>query len=65
MTDRPQHFASDNYAGICPQAWAALEQANGGSALAYGEDLWTQKAAESFRAGAGPGAAAGARLTFL
>ena len=25
---RTRHFASDNNAGICPEAWAALEQAN-------------------------------------
>jgi hypothetical protein len=24
----PRHFASDNYAGICPEAFAALVQAN-------------------------------------
>jgi len=23
-----RHFASDNYAGICPEAWAALAEAN-------------------------------------
>jgi len=46
----PQQFASDNYAGICPQAWAAMERANQGSAAAYGEDVWTQKAADGFRA---------------
>jgi threonine aldolase len=34
-------FASDNTAGICPEAWAALEQANGHYAPSYGEDEWT------------------------
>ncbi|MEI5685721.1 threonine aldolase family protein [Sphingomonas kyungheensis] len=48
MTDA-QQFASDNYAGICPQAWAAMEQANRGSASAYGDDDWTQAAADAFR----------------
>ncbi|MES2310096.1 MAG: low specificity L-threonine aldolase [Verrucomicrobiota bacterium] len=36
-------FASDNYAGICPEAMAALEEANQGHAVAYGEDPWTQR----------------------
>lgn len=44
-----QQFASDNYAGICPEAWAAMEQANNGSATAYGEDWWTQRASDVFR----------------
>jgi threonine aldolase len=37
-------FASDNTAGVCPEAWAALEEANRGSAASYGEDPWTQRA---------------------
>ena len=45
-----QQFASDNYAGICPQAWAAMDAANRGHAPAYGEDTWTQGAADAFRA---------------
>lgn len=44
-----QQFASDNYAGICPDAWAAMELANRGSAAAYGEDDWTRRAADAFR----------------
>lgn len=44
-----QQFASDNYAGICPEAWNAMEQANRGSATAYGEDEWTRRAADAFR----------------
>ncbi|GFE73813.1 low specificity L-threonine aldolase [Novosphingobium sp. TCA1] len=44
-----QQFASDNYAGICPEAWSAMEQANRGSATAYGEDEWTRRAADAFR----------------
>jgi threonine aldolase len=44
-----QQFASDNYAGVCPQAWAAMEQANKGHAAAYGEDPWTARAADAFR----------------
>jgi threonine aldolase len=50
MTQKPQQFASDNYAGICPEAWTAMEKANAGTACAYGEDPWTQKAADAFRA---------------
>lgn len=50
MTTRPQQFASDNYAGICPEAWAALERANAGSAIAYGDDEWTERAADRLRA---------------
>lgn len=45
----PQQFASDNYAGICPEAWAAMEAANSGHAPAYGEDEWTRRAADGFR----------------
>ena len=45
-----QQFASDNYAGICPQAWAAMDGANRGHAPAYGDDRWTQQAADAFRA---------------
>jgi threonine aldolase len=49
VTQPPQQFASDNYAGICPEAWAALERANAGSAVAYGDDAWTDLAADAFR----------------
>ena len=44
-----QQFASDNYSGICPEAWAAMEAANAGHAPAYGADAWTQRAADGFR----------------
>jgi len=50
MSDAPQQFASDNYAGICPEAWQAMADANHGSAPAYGEDVWTARAADAFRA---------------
>jgi threonine aldolase len=46
--DRRQ-FASDNYAGICPEAWAAMQEANHGHARAYGEDEWTRRAADRIR----------------
>lgn len=45
----PQQFASDNYAGICPQAWAAMADANCGYAHAYGDDAWTKRAADALR----------------
>ncbi len=44
-----QQFASDNYAGICPEAWRATEAANRGHATAYGDDPWTARAADEFR----------------
>jgi threonine aldolase len=47
--DFAQQFASDNYAGICPEAWSAMEQANRGHATAYGDDAWTALAANAFR----------------
>ncbi len=44
-----QQFASDNYAGICPEVWDVMQQANAGSVPAYGDDAWTNRAADSFR----------------
>lgn len=44
-----RHFASDNYAGICPEAWAALADANQDHAPGYGDDAWTQKATDLIR----------------
>ncbi len=44
-----RQFASDNYAGICPEAWAALQDANSGHAPAYGEDPWTARACDLLR----------------
>jgi threonine aldolase len=49
MTALPQQFASDNYAGICPEAWAAMAEANAGHAPAYGDDPWTAEASDAFR----------------
>jgi len=48
-TKHPQQFASDNYAGICPEAWEAMAACNVGHAPAYGNDVWTAGAAEAFR----------------
>jgi threonine aldolase len=36
-------FASDNVASICPEAWAALQEANVHYAPSYGEDRWTAR----------------------
>ena len=43
------HFASDNTAGICPEAWAAMEMANAGFVASYGDDRWTTEATNLFR----------------
>jgi threonine aldolase len=48
--DSPRRqFASDNFAGICPEAWAAMEEANAGHAPAYGADAWTAEATRLIR----------------
>ena len=47
--DFAQQFASDNYSGICPQAWSAMADANRGHTTAYGDDPWTARAADAFR----------------
>jgi threonine aldolase len=44
-----RHFASDNYAGICPEAFAAMAQANQGHEVSYGDDTWTARAADLLR----------------
>lgn len=46
---RPRHFASDNYAAVCPEAWAAMTEANSGHEVSYGNDSWTQKASDLIR----------------
>ena len=45
-----QHFASDNYAGVCPEAMTAFAAANAGHAPAYGEDEWTRQVSDRLRA---------------
>ncbi len=42
-------FASDNTAGVCPEAWEALSEANHGFESSYGDDRFTQTACDSFR----------------
>ncbi len=49
MTTANQQFASDNYSGICPEAWEAMARANQGHDRAYGDDQWTARAADHFR----------------
>ncbi|WBG64498.1 low specificity L-threonine aldolase [Pseudomonas citronellolis] len=49
MFDISQQFASDNYSGICPEAWAAMAEANRGHERAYGDDQWTARASDHFR----------------
>lgn len=47
--DGRRQFASDNYAGICPEAWQAMSEANQGHAPSYGEDQWTRRASDLLR----------------
>lgn len=44
-----RHFASDNFAGVCPEAWAAMEAANVDHAPSYGEDRWNAEAVQAIR----------------
>ena len=48
-SEPPRQFASDNWAGICPEAWAALAEANAGHAPSYGADAWTAEAVRLIR----------------
>ncbi|HVV74296.1 MAG TPA: beta-eliminating lyase-related protein, partial [Verrucomicrobiae bacterium] len=48
-TQLRRHFASDNYAGICPEAFDAMAQANSGHEVSYGDDSWTEKASNLLR----------------
>ena len=43
------HFASDNTSGVCPEAWEAMARANSGYAASYGNDAWTERAANLLR----------------
>ena len=46
---RPNYaFASDNTAGICPEALAALAEANAGQVPSYGDDALTARAKKLF-----------------
>jgi threonine aldolase len=48
-TSRRRQFASDNYAGIAPEAWQAMEEANADHERSYGDDRWTEKASDMLR----------------
>jgi threonine aldolase len=48
-TNTRRQFASDNYAGICPEAFAAMAEANQGHEVSYGNDTWTAKASDLIR----------------
>jgi threonine aldolase len=49
MTGERHQFASDNTAPICPEAWAALQEANTDYAAAYGEERWTARVCDRIR----------------
>jgi len=49
LSPRPHQFASDNYAGMCPEALDYMVQANQGDSPAYGDDPWTQRTADRLR----------------
>lgn len=42
-------LSSDNTAGISPEAWRALEEANAGTDASYGEDKWTWRVCDLVR----------------
>ena len=44
MAEHDYSFASDNTAGVCPEAWEALARANQGVVPSYGDDSWTARA---------------------
>ena len=47
---KPRHdLASDNTLGICPEAFAALQEANVGDAASYGDDAWTARLCDRVR----------------
>jgi len=48
MTSR-YDFASDNNAGVTPEAWAAMEEARQGFVASYGNDDWTARACNLIR----------------
>jgi threonine aldolase len=49
VSPNARQLASDNYAGICPEAFAAMQEANSGHAPGYGDDRWTTEAADLLR----------------
>ena len=49
MNTIPQQFASDNYSGMCAEAFEYFVRANTDHDLSYGNDRWTAEAADLFR----------------
>jgi threonine aldolase len=49
MSHKTQQFASDNYSGICPEAFEYIAKANKDHDFSYGDDRWTSEAANLFR----------------
>lgn len=49
MQSHRYELASDNTAPICPEAWAALAEANRDAAASYGEDRWTERVSKLTR----------------
>src|SRR3954467_11732432 len=49
MVKHRYDFASDNTAGICPESWAALQEANADAVVSYGEDRWTRRVCDLVR----------------
>lgn len=49
QTEPKYQFASDNTAGVPPEAWNALAEANAGFVPSYGNDVWTARAADAIR----------------
>ena len=48
-TTRSRQFASDNYAGVCSEAMAAMMAANQGHQRSYGDDPYTERACDMLR----------------
>src|SRR5215813_9301280 len=46
---RNAKFASDNTVGMCPEAFEAYSKANVGDLPSYGNDSWTERAANMLR----------------
>lgn len=46
---KKRQFASDNYSGICPEAWEAMREANVGHERSYGDDPHTARASDLIR----------------
>ena len=51
MRVKPRYqFTSDNTAALCPEAWAALQEANRDEAVvSYGDDEWTKRVCDRVR----------------